>query len=117
LEEISKHVTALFESSAATASLVLSLPDERLTIFFGRMTGQARLGSATFAEDPELERLIRQLFLARGLKLPNEDWTPIHFVPGIPVQSIYSISPFPTKATDTLNRQRLTSPSPYLTAT
>ncbi|HKQ39254.1 MAG TPA: hypothetical protein VJ063_14345 [Verrucomicrobiae bacterium] len=96
-------MATLFQFKADSALIQFTLPDHRLTIHFGRMTGQSPLGSATFAEDAELERRMRELFVARGLRLPSEDWTPAHLIPGIPVQFIYSISPFPTTATDTSN--------------
>jgi len=82
---------------------MLSLANYRLTIDFGRMTGEPPLGSVTFTEDAEIERLMRELFVARGLKLPSQNWTPANFVAGLPVQLIFSISPFPITATDTSN--------------
>jgi len=103
LGQIPGRVATLFRSPADSALLMLSLPNYRLTIHFGRMTGEPPLGSVTFNEDAEIERLMRELFVARDLKLPRQDWTPANFVAGLPVQLIFSISPFPITATDTSN--------------
>lgn len=99
LGETAKYVNELFESPAEVAFLTLSLRDERLTISCGRMDGEERAhGFVTFVDEPELQQSAREFFIAHGLKLPSDDWTPAQIIPGLPVRFTYSISPFPPGA-------------------
>jgi hypothetical protein len=98
LADIEKFVAMPFQSRAQTSLLMLSLPDERFTFDVAHMKGEFMFASAKFEEDAERERLMREFFVAHGLEQPREDWTPAQFIPDVPVQFIYRISPLPSDA-------------------
>ena len=96
--EIAKYVAMPFESAALSSVLTLSAPEEHLTVDFGQMDGRLFYASATFDENADRERLMREFFISQGLQTPDTDWTPTQFVAGVPVQIIFRILPLPPDA-------------------
>lgn len=96
--EIAKYVAMPFESAALSSILTLSAPDEHLTVDFSQMEGSLFHASAVFEENADRERLMREFFISQGLQTPDTDWTPTHFVAGVPVQIIFRILPLPSDA-------------------
>jgi len=100
LAEIEKLVAMPFQSHAQGFIVMLSLVDGRFTFDFTQMQGELMSAFVIFEEDADRERLMQEFFIAHGLQLPRHDWTPTatQFIPGMPVQSIYHISPLPSDA-------------------
>jgi len=96
LSEIGQYVAMPFQTHARAFILMLSLPDERLTVDFTEMDGELMAASATFEENAHREVLMREFFSDHDLQVPGDDWTPAQFVPGVPVQFIYRILPLPS---------------------
>jgi hypothetical protein len=77
---------------------MLSLPDERLTFDLTQIQDELMFASATFEEDADRQRLMREFFVEHGLELPQQERTPAQLILDVPVQFIYRVSPLPSNA-------------------
>jgi hypothetical protein len=98
LSEIHKYVAMSFASVSKSVLLMLSPPDERLTVDFQYIDRKLYYVSVVFEEDADREQLMREFFIGHQLEVPQEDWTPTQFVAGVPVQLIFRIRPLPSDA-------------------
>ena len=99
LSEIEKYVPMPFQSEAQTSILLLSLCDNRLTVQLSKINGTMMSALAVFEEDADRERRMREFFRRHSLQDPPESGQADRFVPGVPVQVIYEVSPLQMDAT------------------
>ncbi len=76
--------------------LLMSTPDEQLTVHLSRARSDATAAYVVFGHDPQQARCMRSLFGRHGLETPQDSGMPQHFHAHLPVQVIYPISPLPS---------------------
>jgi hypothetical protein len=101
LSDIDKYVAMAFDSRARSFILMVTPPDEQFTVDVGRMEameGLSMRASVFVQTGTEQEKVVRSFFVQRGLHVGKDSGMPPMFVPGVPVQTTYDISPLPSKA-------------------
>jgi hypothetical protein len=98
LSEINKYVTMVFDSRARSFILMVTPSDEQFTVDVDRMQDGTMAASVVVQTGTEQERAVRSFFTHRGLPVPEDSEMPPMFVPGVPVQITYYISPVPSEA-------------------
>jgi len=97
-----KYVTDMWHSRAWMRQLVISALDDRFNLhIYGTDDGQ-KAATAWLASDESREHALRDCFARHGLNPPpppDESVAPISFVPNVPVQVVYPLSPIPAEAT------------------
>jgi len=98
IPDIEKYVTMVFESHSFSFGLSMTPVDEKLALTVSRMEGEIIWASGSVQFDTDLERAVRRFFVHRGLPVPEDSETPSVFLPDMPVQISYDITPLPSEA-------------------
>jgi hypothetical protein len=96
--EIKKYVTMVFESRARSFTLMVTPPDERITIEVDRVEDGEILASVVVQTGTAQESGVRSFFAQHGLRSPEDSGMPPMFIPSLPVQLTCEISPLPSDA-------------------
>ena len=98
LSEIGKYVAMVFQARAEMVILLLSTPDDQLTMNLGRDQSGAISASVVFGHEADRERAVRAFYARHGLETPQQSGIPEHFSAHLPVQCIYPVSPLPPES-------------------
>jgi len=97
LSEIGKYVAMVFHARGEMVILLMSTPDEQVTMHLGRDRSRTIAASVVFGYGGDREKAIRAFYQRHGLETPPDSGKPEHFSPHLPVHCNYPVTPLPSE--------------------
>ena len=94
--DIGKHLGAVFASAQLCSTLIVAPPNAEFSFQVLRMRDQFTRAEFIVTES-EQEQNLRDVFIGRGLDVPEACGTPMGFDPDLPIQTCFQISPRPAE--------------------
>jgi hypothetical protein len=93
--DVEKHIAMVYESCAQSFMLAVSTPDRRLKLGMHRMASDSIWAHVDVQSGSEQEKAVRSFFAQRGLEVPKDTGMPSQFLPDLPWEYSFNITPLP----------------------
>jgi hypothetical protein len=96
IEDVEEQITMVYESPAQSFTFAISGPDRKLKLGMHRMGSDAIRAYVEVPSGSELEKAVRSFFAQHGLEVPKDSGAPSQFLPDMPWEYTFNISPLPS---------------------